>query len=246
MLGAGQARYRMDDEASAVAIWEKILELPETPSSYFAWREVAAARVRDGDLQGAIAAYREADRRAPPQDKPEIANRLGWLAKETGNVRASRRYFARGRGAVMPIATYALMGITIAISLTASISAEGAADLQRPAARQGGGCRRRVLAPVLGRARARRADPPRLQHVRAVSLRAPDRTDLRPGPDAGVLLRRGPGSVGSDDGVRRRPARGRRIGRDLRPVRDPVRCFPSAHADARPTGTWRCSARSAS
>ena len=126
MLGAGQARYRMDDEASAVAIWEKILELPETPSTYFAWREVAAARVRDGDLQGAIAAYREADRRAPPEDKPEIANRLGWLAKETGNVRASRRYFARGRGAVMPIATYALMGITIAISLTTSISAEGA------------------------------------------------------------------------------------------------------------------------
>jgi membrane associated rhomboid family serine protease len=125
MLGAGQARYRMDDEASAVAIWEKILELPETPSTYFAWREVAAARVREGDLQGAIAAYREADRRAPPQDKAEIANRLGWLAKETGNVRASRRYFARGRGAVMPIATYALMGITIAISLTATISTEG-------------------------------------------------------------------------------------------------------------------------
>ena len=63
-----------------------------------AWREIAAARVRDGDLQGAIAAYREAERRAPPEDKAEIATRLGWLAKETGNVRASRRYFARGRG----------------------------------------------------------------------------------------------------------------------------------------------------
>ena len=93
-----QARYRMDDEDGAVRTWETILELPETTSTYAAWRNVAAARVRDGDLNGAIAAYREADRRAPPQDKAEIANRLGWLAKETGNVRASRRYFARGRG----------------------------------------------------------------------------------------------------------------------------------------------------
>ena len=100
LLGAGQARYRFDDEAGAVATWESILELPETPSTYPAWREIAAARVRDGDLQGAIAAYREAERRAPPEDKAEIATRLGWLAKETGNVRASRRYFARGRGAV--------------------------------------------------------------------------------------------------------------------------------------------------
>ena len=91
LLGAGQSRYRMDDEAGAIATWEAILELPESPSTYYAWREIAAARVRDGDLQGAIAAYREADRRAPLADKPEIANRLGWLAKETGNVRASRQ-----------------------------------------------------------------------------------------------------------------------------------------------------------
>jgi rhomboid protease GluP len=125
LLGAAQARYRMDDEAGAVATWEAILELPETPTTYYAWREIAAARVRDGDLQGAIAAYREADRRAPVADKPEIANRLGWLAKETGNVRASRRYFARGRGAVLPLATYAIIGITVAISLAAEVSSEG-------------------------------------------------------------------------------------------------------------------------
>ena len=112
----------MDDEAGAVATWEAILELPETPTTYYAWREIAAARVRDGDLQGAIAAYREADRRAPLADKPEIANRLGWLAKETGNVRASRRYFARGRGSVLPLATYVILGITIAVSMTAILS----------------------------------------------------------------------------------------------------------------------------
>jgi membrane associated rhomboid family serine protease len=122
LLGAAQARFRMDDETGAVATWEAILELPETPTTYYAWREIAAARVRDGDLQGAIAAYREADRRAPLADKPEIANRLGWLAKETGNVRASRRYFARGRGSVLPLATYVILGITIAVSMTAIIS----------------------------------------------------------------------------------------------------------------------------
>jgi membrane associated rhomboid family serine protease len=125
LLGAGQARYRFDDEAGAVATWESILELPETPSTYPAWREIAAARVRDGDLQGAIGAYREAERRAPPEDRAEIATRLGWLAKETGNVRASRRYFARGRGAVLPVATYSIIAITSVISLTASFSSEG-------------------------------------------------------------------------------------------------------------------------
>ena len=123
LLGMAQARYRMDDEDGAVRTWEAILELPETTSTYQAWRNVAAARVRDGDLQGAIAAYREADRRAPGADKAEIANRLGWLAKETGNVRASRRYFARGRGSFLPYATYAILGVTIAISL-AALSAE--------------------------------------------------------------------------------------------------------------------------
>jgi membrane associated rhomboid family serine protease len=126
LLGAAQARYRLDDEDAAVRTWEAILELPETTSTYHAWRNVAAARVREGDLNGAIAAYREADRRAPAADKPEIANRLGWLAKETGNVRASRRYFARGRGSVLPIATYAILGLTVAVSLTAAFAQDGA------------------------------------------------------------------------------------------------------------------------
>src|SRR6185369_8321554 len=109
-------------EDAAVRTWEAILELPETSSTYHAWRNIAAARVREGDLNGAILAYREADRRAPAEDKPEIANRLGWLAKETGNVRASRRYFARGRGSVLPIATYAIIAITVAVSLTAMLA----------------------------------------------------------------------------------------------------------------------------
>jgi len=125
LLGMAQARYRMDDEDAAVRTWEAILELPETSSAYHAWRNVAAARVREGDLNGAIGAYREADRRAPAEDKPEIANRLGWLAKETGNVRASRRYFARGRGSFLPYATYAIIGITVAVSLAAMAATDG-------------------------------------------------------------------------------------------------------------------------
>jgi membrane associated rhomboid family serine protease len=125
LLGMAQARYRMDDEDAALRTWEAILELPETTSTYPAWRNVAAARVRDGDLNGAIAAYREADRRAPPEDKAEIANRLGWLAKETGNVRASRRYFARGRGSYLSIATYGILGVTVAVSLAAAFAADG-------------------------------------------------------------------------------------------------------------------------
>jgi membrane associated rhomboid family serine protease len=126
LLGMAQARYRMDDEDGALRTWEAILELPETTSTYHAWRNVAAARVRDGDLNGAIMAYREAERRAPTEDKRDIANRLGWLAKETGNVRASRRYFARGRGAYLAVGTYAILGITVAVSLAAAFASDRA------------------------------------------------------------------------------------------------------------------------
>jgi len=126
LLGLGEAHYRLNDEAAAVAAWSAILELPETPSTYTAWRNIAAARVRDGDLNGAIDAYREADRRAPQEDKPEIANRLGWLTKETGNTRASRRYFARGRGdAPRFTLTLLIVAVTTIVSLTALLSSEG-------------------------------------------------------------------------------------------------------------------------
>jgi tetratricopeptide (TPR) repeat protein len=66
-LGLGEALYRLDREADAVSTWEQVLRLPDTPSTYPAWRNVAAARVRAGDLRGALAAYREAERRRPPR-----------------------------------------------------------------------------------------------------------------------------------------------------------------------------------
>ena len=128
LLGLGEARYRMDDEDGAVASWAAVTQLPETPSTYLAWRNVAAARVRADDLTGAMAAYREADRRAPEADKPEIANRLGWLSKETGDTRASRRYFAKGRGdgPLIPMAM-AILAATVIVSLTVFFSSEGQA-----------------------------------------------------------------------------------------------------------------------
>jgi Uncharacterized membrane protein (homolog of Drosophila rhomboid) len=131
LLGLGEARYRMDDEEGAVASWLAVTQLRETPSTYLAWRNVAAARVRDADLTGAIAAYREADRRAPAADKQEIANRLGWLSKETGDAGASRRYFARGRGdgPLIPMATV-ILAATVIVSMTVFLSSEGQA-LQR-------------------------------------------------------------------------------------------------------------------
>lgn len=126
LLGLGEARYRLDDEGAARIAWEHVLELPESPATYRAWRNVAAARVRTGDLVGAIEAYREADKRAPAEDKPEIANRLGWLVKETGDPKAARRYFAKGRGdgPLISVVTI-ILAATIIVSAAALLSSEG-------------------------------------------------------------------------------------------------------------------------
>jgi membrane associated rhomboid family serine protease len=128
LVGLGEARYRLDDDDAALVSWETATKLGETPSSYLAWRNVAAAKVRGGDLPGAIDAYREADRRAPPEDKQEIATRLGWLTKETGDKRASSRYFAKGRGdGPLVSVTTILIAATVIVSLTALISQDGPA-----------------------------------------------------------------------------------------------------------------------
>ena len=123
LLGLGEAHYLLNDEAAALQTWTAVLKLPENPSTYAAWRNVAAARVRDGDLLGAIDAYHEADRRAPQADKAEIANRLGWLKKETGDTRAASRYFAKGRGdAPRVTVTLLLIALTVIVSVTAMLT----------------------------------------------------------------------------------------------------------------------------
>src|SRR6185369_6446189 len=125
LLGYGDALYRLDDEGQAVAAWEAIVRLRDNASTYRAWRNLAGARVRAGDLQGAIQAYREADRRAPSEDKAEIASRLGWLTKETGNAGAANRYFARARGGVGLGLTQIIVLITSIVSIAALLQPSG-------------------------------------------------------------------------------------------------------------------------
>jgi membrane associated rhomboid family serine protease len=118
--GVGNALYRLDREADARGAWERATTIGETPVAYRAWRQVAAARVREGDLPGALEAYRECEKRAPQQDRAEIASRLGWLNKETGNAGAANKYFARSRGDTLPpFMTYLIIAITVVTSLSA-------------------------------------------------------------------------------------------------------------------------------
>jgi len=119
-VGFGEALYRMDEDATALQAWEEATKLPDNPSTYLAWRNVAAGRVRAQDLRGAFDAYREAERRAPEHDRPEIANRLGWLSKELGDVSAAGKYFARARGDMGLSFTVVLIAVTVIVSLVAS------------------------------------------------------------------------------------------------------------------------------
>lgn len=139
LLGTGDALYRLDDDAQAKAAWEAVTRLPENPSTYRAWRNIAGARVREGNLGAAIVAYREADRRAPAEDRAEIATRLGWLAKETGNTGAAGRYFARSRGSAGIGVTHVVLALTTLVSFIA-FSAPGLAEqlaMIAPAVRDG-------------------------------------------------------------------------------------------------------------
>src|SRR4051794_11416928 len=120
MVGLGEALHRLDDDRAALSEWEAATQLPENQHTYAAWRNVAAARVRAGDLRGALNAYREADRRAPQADKAEIASRMGWLSKELGDGRASGRYFAQARGDAGLSLSLGVIGITVVVSLLAS------------------------------------------------------------------------------------------------------------------------------
>jgi len=125
LLGYGDALYRLDDEGQAVAAWEAVVRLRDNPSTYQAWRNLAGARVRAGELPAAIAAYREADRRAPSEDRAEIASRLGWLAKESGNAGAANRYFSRARGGAGLGLAQLLVIVTSVVSLIALSDPEG-------------------------------------------------------------------------------------------------------------------------
>lgn len=97
LLAIGSARYRLDDEAGAMQAWRQAAERGGS-HAWLGWRSVAEQEVRDGNLEEAVAAYREADRRAPAEERGPIANRIAWLLKETGHDFAARRQFNRARG----------------------------------------------------------------------------------------------------------------------------------------------------
>lgn len=126
LLGLADSRYRLDDEEGALKYWIMATQAPETPLAWRAWVALAGARVRQGDLAGAARAYGEAERRAPPEGQAAIASRLGWLNKEMGNSFRANRYFGRARaGGFAPIATWAILAITVAVSLWSDFSPVG-------------------------------------------------------------------------------------------------------------------------
>jgi membrane associated rhomboid family serine protease len=118
LLGLADSRYRLDDEAGALQAWIVATQAPETPLSWRAWVALAGARVRQADLPAAARAYREAERRAPTEEQPQIASRLGWLNKEMGRTWSAQRYFGRARtGAFTPLATWVILAVTVGVSL---------------------------------------------------------------------------------------------------------------------------------
>ena len=118
-LAIGTARYRADDEEGALAAWQAAANAGGR-NAWLGWRSVAEQLVRDGDLEAAISAYREADRRAPAEERGPIANRIAWLLKETGPDFAARRQFNRARGAYAqhtPVVTFTIIAICAALFL---------------------------------------------------------------------------------------------------------------------------------
>jgi membrane associated rhomboid family serine protease len=118
-LMIGTARYRKDDEPGAMVAWQQAAALGGT-NAWLGWKSVAEQHVRDSRLEEAVAAYREADRRAPPAERGAIANRIAWLLKETGHDFAARRQFNRARGSYGTYAAYvtwALIAINVVVFL---------------------------------------------------------------------------------------------------------------------------------
>lgn len=130
LLGLADARYRLDDEQGALQAWLTATVAPETPLAWRAWVALAGARVREGDNVGAARAYREAEARAPADERPAIQSRLGWLNKEMGNSGTANRYFGRARGGFTPLITYSIIALTVLVSLFEGASVGGQSLLQ--------------------------------------------------------------------------------------------------------------------
>ncbi|MCU0506670.1 MAG: rhomboid family intramembrane serine protease, partial [Chloroflexi bacterium] len=116
----GDAVDRLGYEDEALETWRRATTLPPSPATYAALRRVATTLVRRGDTRGALDAYKKADAIAAPEDRAEIASRIGWLSKETGDERGARRAFARSRGGqAPPVATIGIIAVTTIVSIVA-------------------------------------------------------------------------------------------------------------------------------
>ena len=119
------ARYRADAESGALEAWQSAAAT-DGASAWIGWRSVAEQQVRNGDLRAAVEAYREAERRAPADERGPIANRLGWLNKELGHDFEARRQFNRARaayGSYLPVVTYTILAITVLVALADAVLA---------------------------------------------------------------------------------------------------------------------------
>ncbi|MGI8999458.1 MAG: rhomboid family intramembrane serine protease [Candidatus Limnocylindria bacterium] len=127
-LLTGAARYRTDDEEGALIAWKAAADAGGS-TAWLGSRSAAEQQVRNGDLEGAITSYREADRRAPVAERGAIANRIAWLLKETGHDFAARRQFNRARGAYATFrgyVTYAIIAICVGLFAIDLVLSDGA------------------------------------------------------------------------------------------------------------------------
>ena len=97
LLGLGEARYRLDDEDGAVANWEAVVELGETPSTYRAWRNLAASSVR-------MRRPRRGDARVSRGGPPGPARGQGGDREPAGLARQGDRRHRARRSATSPAA----------------------------------------------------------------------------------------------------------------------------------------------
>ena len=119
LIGLGECRYRLDQEPEALQAYISATQAPENELTWRAWKELASLRVQLDDIPGAARAYREAGRRAPASEQAAIQSRIGWLSKDLGDDGGAERAFNRARpeGATQPTVTYAVLAVTIVISL---------------------------------------------------------------------------------------------------------------------------------
>ena len=130
LAGLATALFRLDREAESLATWQQLAQLPQNSKTFEAWRQIAGIHVRDGNMNAARDAYRKAEKLAPASERAEIASRLGWLAKESGDRFESKRYFARSRDVEgAPIVTYGLIGVTAIVSLIILLGGDQASGL---------------------------------------------------------------------------------------------------------------------